>query len=188
MNDTTTPRTTRTARTTAGAAAARGTAARGTIASVAGALVLVVALAGCSEAPDSSSPAAAAGTGIGAKWGACMRAAGFDVEDPSDALVESGAAQFPSGVDEEKATEAGSKCAEEIGVERTDSAEQDKWTRQYEQVASCIREEYEDYPEQSPGMLMLSPDQYPRASEQGFVDRSQECLQEFAPDTKTMSR
>lgn len=151
-------------------------------------LGLAVGLAGCSgtapDRPDASSSAAGA-TGIGAEWGACMRTAGFDVEDPSDDLVRSGTVLAPQGVDQERYAAAADRCSSDLGVERTDSASKDEWARQYERTASCIREAYPDYPEQPSGSLGLSPEDYPRATEPGFQQKADACLEEFSPGTKT---
>jgi hypothetical protein len=174
MDTPTTPRTTR--------------PLRSTLAGAIGAVALLALLTGCSSPSGAPTASGAAGTGVGAKWGECMRTAGFETEDPSDELVESGAAMMPGGVDEDAWTKAAATCSEQIGVERADSAKEDEWARQYDRVASCIREEYPDFPEQEPGSLVLSPDQYPRASEQGFQDRSDECMEQFASDTKKMTR
>jgi hypothetical protein len=150
------------------------------------ALLLTVGLAGCSGADDGTASGAStsSATGIGAKWGSCMRDAGYDVPDPDDALVASGTVVTPQGVDQEQYAEDADHCSSELGVERADSADQDEWTRQYAQVASCIREEYPDFPEQKPGVLGIGPDDYARATEDGFQDRADACLHEYSPDTQ----
>ncbi|WIB26948.1 hypothetical protein [Curtobacterium sp. MCSS17_015] len=152
------------------------------------ALGLIGGLAGCSgsgdDRPDAHSSSTAS-TGIGADWGTCMRSAGFDVEDPSDDLVRSGTVLAPQGVDQERYAAAADRCSSAVGVERKDSAAQDSWARQYERVASCIRDEYPDYPEQPEGTLGLSPEDYPRATESGFQEKADACLEEFSPGTKT---
>lgn len=155
------------------------------------ALGLAGGLAGCGgsgSAPGgdrsdtTSSPAAA---GVGAAWGTCMRSAGFDVEDPSDDLVRSGTVLAPQGVDQERYAAAADRCSTDLGVEREDSASAESWARQYERVASCIRDDYPDYPEQPEGTLGLSPEDYPRAAESGFQEKADACLKEFSPGTKT---
>jgi hypothetical protein len=114
-----------------------------------------------------------------------MRSAGFSVEDPSDAQVASGTVTSPAGADEERFRTAAGQCAEDLGVHGADSAQQDKWTREYDQVASCVRETYPDFPEQDPGGITFSPDEYPRAAEPEFQERADECMHEYSPDTKT---
>lgn len=149
---------------------------------------LSVGLGGCSgpvaDRPDAAS-SADTGSGIGARWGNCMRSAGFDVEDPSDDLVRSGTVLAPQGVDQERYAAAADRCSSDLGVERQDSASHDEWNREYDRVASCIRDAYPDYPEQKPGMLALSPEDYPRATESGFQEKADACLQQFSPGTKT---
>jgi hypothetical protein len=139
-------------------------------------------------------PAGAAGAsgqsdtaGLGAQWGDCMRSAGFDIEDPSDDQVTSGTVTSPAGADQERFRGAANQCAQELGVHGADSAMQDKWTREYDQVASCVREAYPDFPEQDPGGITFDPDEYPRAAEPEFQERADECLHEYSPDTKTQA-
>jgi hypothetical protein len=150
------------------------------------ALGLGTGVAACSGATDPTAGSTGASTGIGAQWGDCMRSAGFDIEDPSDDQVRSGTALSPAGVDQERFHSAADKCAEDLGVHRAGSAEQDKWARQYQQVASCIREEYPDFPEDgSDGGISFEPDGYPPAREAAFQELAQKCLQQYAPDTQT---
>lgn len=147
------------------------------------AVVLPFSIAACSSQPSASSSAGTA-SGVGAKWGSCMRDAGFDVQDPDDASVEAGFSNPPAGADDEEYGRASSTCSEQAGVERASTADHQKWERQYAQVATCIRENgYEDLPEQEPGTIQT--DGYPRAEEPGFNDVFMDCLAEFAPDTKT---
>ena len=149
------------------------------------AIGLTTGIAACSSAAAPTAGSTAT-TGIGAKWGDCMRSAGFDIEDPSDDQVSSGTAVSPAGVDQERFHRAADQCAQDLGVRRTDSAEQDKWVRQYQQVASCIREEYPDFPEDgSDGGISFLPEGYPPAREQAFQELAQKCVQRYAPDTKT---
>lgn len=156
------------------------------LATVSGA-VLLAGLTACSGGtlPNGDGATAADGPGIGAQWGSCMRAAGFDVQDPSDDQVRSGTALAPETGDREAFATAASTCSADLGVEQVDSAEKDRWTREYARVASCIRDEYPDYPEQQPGGLSFNPEDYPRALEDGFQERADECLAEFSPDTKS---
>lgn len=163
--------------------------ARGALATIVAAVVLPLALAGCSTSAASSDTASDAtsssAAGIGARWGACMRDAGLDVEDPSDALVRSGTVVAPSGTDPERFSTAAQTCSERLGVERQDRSERDEWARQYDQVASCIRENgYEDFPEQQSGTIDTSPEHYPRAAEEHFQQTFDECLHEYSPDTQ----
>ncbi|MFJ3028175.1 hypothetical protein ACIPEQ_04965 [Curtobacterium sp. NPDC087080] len=149
------------------------------------ALVGSAALAACSTSPTSSATSRAAAS-VGAKWGDCMRTAGFPVEDPSDDQVRSGAVTSPSGVDAERFTEASGKCASDLGVTGTDSAQKDRWKRQYAAVDSCVREQYPDAPEQQPGVIDYSS--YPRAQEPQFQDTLSSCLSKHAPDTQQLDR
>lgn len=135
-----------------------------------------------SAAADAGSPEAAAG--LGAKWGACMRSAGFTVEDPDDDQVRSGTITSPAGADQERFRTAADRCADDLGVHRADSAMKEKWNREYDQVASCVREAYPDFPEQQPGSISFNPSEYPPAGEPAFQDRADECLAKYSPDTK----
>lgn len=159
----------------------------GRVAVTAATLVLaLVGLVACSSTGNdtASDSRTSSAQGIGAKWGHCMREAGYDVPDPDDALVASGTVLTPQGVDEDQYAADADECSTRLGVQRSDSADQDKWTREYAQVASCIREEYPDYPEQEPGVLGMSPDDYPRATEEAFQHRADECLRKYSPDTR----
>lgn len=117
-----------------------------------------------------------------------MRGAGFDVPDPSDDAIAAGIVQSPQGVDQQAFDKAAEQCSTQLGIKRQDSADQQKWARQYEQVASCIRSHgYDDYPEQQPGSLDLGPETYPRAVEPEFEKVAQDCLAEYSPETKTQT-
>ncbi|WIB60706.1 hypothetical protein DEJ13_02440 [Curtobacterium sp. MCLR17_007] len=149
------------------------------------AVTLPFSVAACSTQP-SADPGTSAGSGVGAKWGSCMRDAGFDVEDPDDTAVEAGLSKAPAGADRAAFSAAASACTEKAGVERASSADQQKWERQYAQVANCIRENgYDDFPEQEPGSLNTSV--YQRSSEPQFETVVDDCLAEFAPDTRSQS-
>ena len=156
------------------------------LATVSGA-VLLAGLTACSGGtpPNGDGATAADGPGIGAQWGSCMRAAGFEVQDPDDDQVRSGTVLTPQSGDREAFATAAGKCSTDLGIEPADTAEQDKWTREYARVASCIRDEYPDLPEQQPGSLSFDPETYPRAREDGFQERVDECLAEFSPGTKS---
>lgn len=146
---------------------------------------LPLALSACSSGSEASS-AKDATAGIGAKWGACMRDAGFQVQDPGDATVESGVMAAPPGSEQEEFQRAGARCAKEAGVQRSSEADKQKWERQSADVASCIRENgYEDLPAQQPGVLDVTG--YPRAQEAAFQKVLQDCNAEFAPDTTTQN-
>lgn len=158
-------------------------------AAVLGAVALIGAtlLGGCSTAPheESGGTAADGPTTVAAKWGACMRDAGFPVDDPSEEALRSGVTSAPQGVDQERFAEAADTCAQQAGVERADGAAEDEHARQYEAVGSCIRDHgYPDFPELRHGVLRTGPDDYARATEDGFQQTLQECLHEFAPDTQ----
>lgn len=113
-----------------------------------------------------------------------MRDAGFDVRDPDDASVASGAVPVPEGADDAAYTDAAATCSAAAGVPRASTADKQKWERQYTKVASCIRENgFADFPEQQPGVLDFGS--YPRSQESGFQQAADTCLQQFAPDTTT---
>lgn len=158
---------------------------RGTLGSLAVLGTLPFLLIACSG-PSESSTAARADAGAGATWGACMRDAGFDVPDPDDATVASGVTSGPAGVDQAAFSEAAKTCAQRAGVEPASDADHQKWSRQYTQVASCIREHgYPDFPEQKDGGI--STMDYPRAQEPAFEETFDECLAEYSPDSQTRS-
>lgn len=127
---------------------------------------------------------ASAAAGLGARWGACMRSAGFDIDDPSDAQVRSGTVTSPQSVDQERFGTAADSCSAELGVERADSAAKEQWKREYAMVGSCVREAYPDLPEQEPGTLSFDPETYPFVREPAFQDRLDSCLQQYSPDTE----
>lgn len=144
---------------------------------------LPLGLAACSTSSTGGDTVADSSAGVGAAWGSCMREAGFDVEDPDDALVESGMSRTPAGVDGQEFSKASSVCSQKAGVERSSSAELQKWERQYAKVASCIRDHgYDDFPEQQAGGL--STEGYARAEEPEFDRVFRDCLAEFSPDTQ----
>ncbi|GAA1494252.1 hypothetical protein GCM10009627_25980 [Curtobacterium herbarum] len=154
------------------------------------ATLLVAGLTGCSGAGASTADQAAGtsdASGLGAQWGSCMRDAGFEVEDPSDDQVRSGTVLAPQGGDQQAFETAAARCSSDLGIEQIGSAEKDKWTREYARVASCIRDEFPDYPEQEPGGLALGPEEYPRALEDGFQERADECLRKYSPDTQSQT-
>ncbi|NII40912.1 hypothetical protein E9228_001548 [Curtobacterium flaccumfaciens] len=154
------------------------------------AALLVAGLTGCSGSDASTAGRAAGATdasGLGAQWGSCMRAAGFAVEDPSDDQVRSGTVLAPQGGHQQAFGTAAAACSSDLGIEQIDSAEKDRWTREYARVASCIRDEFPDYPEQEPGGLALGPEEYPRALEDGFQERADECLRKYSPDTRSQT-
>lgn len=158
---------------------------RGTLGSLALLAALPLLLVACSGQSDTdTAPRADAGTG--AKWGACMRDAGFDVQDPDDASVRAGLSQAPSGADQDAFAKAAASCAQRAGVEPADSADTQKWEREYAQVASCVRDDYSDFPEQEPGGFTVD-DSYPHAEEPAFKQTVADCMQEFSPDTQTQS-
>lgn len=143
------------------------------------------ALAACSSGSDASTAKDTA-AGVGAKWGSCMRDAGFTVQDPSDADLESGLTQSPPGSDQEEFGKSASSCREKAGVQGASDADKQKWEREYAKVASCIRERgYPDFPEQEPGVLDVGG--YARGQEPGFQKVMQACTEEFSPDTKTQN-
>ncbi len=141
--------------------------------------------AACSGNPDASTDGAAS-DGIGARWGECMRAAGLDVPDADDSLLESGVIQSPAGVDAEQFEAASSACAEKIDLTGPDDAQRQKWAREALAVEDCIRENgYPDYPKQREGVTDFSPSEYPRAAEEEFDRVAMDCIAEHSPDTQT---
>jgi hypothetical protein len=151
------------------------------------ALGLATGLSACAGVPNSIAGTSGADAGLGPRWGACMRSAGFSVEDPSDDQVSAGTITSPAGVDQERFRSAADQCAHDLGVHGADSAMQQKWIREYDQVASCIREAYPDFPEQRPGVLEWDRDEYPPAADPAFRQRADECTKKYSPDTKTQS-
>lgn len=158
--------------------------ARGVLVAVALLCALPLALSACSAGDDGTAPRADAG--VGAQWGACMRDAGYDVQDPDDASVEAGAMAVPSGVDSAEFQTAGAACAEQAGVERKSNADTQKWEREYAKVASCVRERYSDFPEQEPGQFGWDDD-YAPAQDPGFQDVVDACMAKHSPDTQSQS-
>lgn len=152
------------------------------------AVALPLGLAACSSGADDSKTAAETAAGIGAKWGECVRDLGFDVDDPDDAVVESGAVIGPEGVDQQAFAAAAAKCSEEVGVQAEDSAQEDRYARQYEQVAQCIRDDgYEDFDgvDEHGG---IGTEGYPRAQEPRFQEVFERCIQEHAPETQMVQK
>lgn len=146
------------------------------------AAALSFGLAACSSAPTADT-ASEVTKGAGAKYGECMRDAGFAVEDPSDAELESGMAKGPSGVDEEAFGEAMGTCRKKAGVAGKSDAELQEFARQTAKIASCIRENgYADFPEQKPGVL--DGQGYARGQEAGFEKVRKQCSAKYAPDTQ----
>ena len=146
---------------------------------------LATGLSACSAGGAGDQDAAGAGGGRGAQWGACMRSAGFDIDDPSDDQVSSGTVTAPQDVDRERFDPAAEQCLTEVGANGADTASKERWKREYDRVASCIREDYPDFPEQQPGTLSFDPQTFPPAGEPEFQDRVDSCLHEYSPDTKT---
>ncbi len=148
-------------------------------------LALVVgaplALAGCTAHDTAGAADTAASSGLGSKWGSCMRDAGFEAEDPSDDEVTSGSVLTPPGVDQAAFLEAAQTCNQQIGVQSADSAQKDEWKRQYAAADACVREEYPDAPAQKPGVI----DYGALSEDPAFDDHLDECLAKHAPDTKT---
>lgn len=122
--------------------------------------------------------------GLGTKWGSCMRDAGFDVEDPTDETVSTGAVITPPGVDQVRFAQAAQTCGRQIGVGGASSAEKDKWKRQYAAVDSCIRETYPDAPAQEPGSLDYGDLSQDPAFQQAWDD----CMAKHAPDTQSVQQ
>lgn len=140
---------------------------RGCVDSLAVVGVLPFLLVACSSQPDADT-APRADAGIGAQWGACMRDAGFAVQDRADQSAFS---------------EAAASCSEQAGVEPASDADQQKWKREYAEVASCVGEDHRDSPEQDDGGFGVD-DSYPHADEPAFKDTVAKCMAEFSPDTK----
>ncbi|UBQ03037.1 hypothetical protein [Curtobacterium sp. TXMA1] len=146
--------------------------------------VLPLGLTACSPSDPTADHTTAAAEGVGARWAACMREGGFEVQDASDEQITSGAFSMPSGVDEEAFGKRSDTCREQLGVHGADDAQKQEWARQYDAVASCIRENgYPDFPEQQEGSLDFG--NYARAQEPRFDSAVQACMQEFAPDTRS---
>ncbi|MBF4574788.1 hypothetical protein [Frondihabitans sp. VKM Ac-2883] len=113
----------------------------------AAALALVVTLTGCSSG-GSPKPSSGVGdvTAAAAKWGACMRDNGVQVEDPSPQQFSQGITSLPAGVDRATFDTASQKCAgkpEDRGVDDEHRATPEniaKWKKQAEAVTSCLDE------------------------------------------------
>jgi hypothetical protein len=114
-----------------------------------------------------------------------MRSAGFSVDDPSDDEVTSGVVTTPPGVDQTRYQVAAAQCGRELGVQPPDAADEEKWNRQYDQVSSCIRDAYPDFPEQRPGVIEWDSETYPTSDDPAFKQRNAECMRKYAPDTMT---
>ena len=154
------------------------------LAALAVAALLPLTCTACSSDPEPSAATSAPAAGIGAKWGSCMRDAGFEIVDPTDEAVSSGVVTRPTGADADEFDRAAGECQKAAGVRGADSAQRQRWDRQYEQVANCIRENgFADLPEQRTGSLDFCS--YPRVTEPEFDRVTDRCLQEFAPDTQT---
>jgi len=147
------------------------------------ALFLPLGLAACSSSDDAGT-ASGTSAGVGAAWSACMRDAGFPVADATDEQVSSGTFQVPAGSDQASFSSQAGTCARSVGVEGASDAENQKWDREYDAVASCIRENgYPDFPPQEPGVIGTGD--YVRASEPAFEEVWQTCLAEHSPDTRS---
>ncbi|ROP74819.1 hypothetical protein [Curtobacterium sp. PhB115] len=156
---------------------------RAALAAVVLACSLSFGLTACSG-PSEADTVAETANGVGAKYGACMRDAGFDIQDPDDAALESGAVQAPADADQDAFQKAMRACRKAAGVQGSSNADQQKWARETAKVASCIRDNgYPDFPEQKPGMLDALG--YERGREPGFEKALRSCTEEFAPDTQT---
>lgn len=114
-----------------------------------------------------------------------MRSAGFSVEDPSDDEVTHGVVVTPPGVDQGRYQVAAGKCGRELGVQPPDEAEKAKSARQFDQVSSCIRDAFPDFPEQEPGTIAWDAETYPTSEEPAFKQRNAECMRKYAPDATT---
>ncbi|QCR42529.1 hypothetical protein C1N91_02185 [Curtobacterium sp. SGAir0471] len=158
---------------------------RVTLGTVALFIALPLTLSACST-PDAGTAPTTAAKGIGTQWGDCMRAAGFDVEDPDDDAVTSGVATAPQGVDQHAFAEQAGTCSRSLGVTGADDATEQKFRREYQQVASCIRERgYPDFPEQDGG---FTTEGYPRSEEPEFDGVVTDCMAEYSPDSRTAGR
>lgn len=162
------------------------TPTRTRIALILAGLALVSTAAGCASGGAGTDSTATAAGGLGSKWGTCMRDAGFDVQDPRDEDVQNGVQTFRDGdASEPGFDDAAASCYQKLGIHGADKAQKEKWKRQYDQVASCIREEFPDFPEQEPGSVVADPEKYPRAAEPRFDERFTECAQKYAPDSQS---
>lgn len=155
---------------------------RAALSAVALCIALPLLLSACST-PDAGTAPTTAAKGLGTQWGDCMRAAGFDVEDPDDDAVTSGVTTAPQGADQQAFSEQAATCARSLGVTGADDATEQKFRREYQQVAACIRERgYPDFPEQDGGFTTQG---YPRSAEPEFDDAVTGCMAEFSPDSRT---
>ncbi|MFJ4225694.1 hypothetical protein [Microbacterium sp. NPDC089695] len=147
---------------------------------------LVLVMTGCGPTSDDLASATRAddASSQSAQWGTCMRAAGFDVQDPDEDALKSGVLFAPPGVAEDVFHDAARECLQEVGIDGVTGEERDKWEREYAAVEDCIRKNgYPDFPAQEPGVLDMQG--YPRAEEPEFEQVFADCIAAHSPDTKT---
>jgi hypothetical protein len=111
-------------------------------------LVVAVSLSGCSGSPGAgSSGSAGSGSGAAAAWGSCMRHAGFDIEDPSEAEWSTGVDRAPEDVDQDAFRQASAECRGDDAPRASDE-QKTEWTQELRDFAACMREHgLDDFPE-----------------------------------------
>lgn len=103
-------------------------------------------LAGCSsgDAPDAT--AGSSSTAPADAWGSCMRAAGFQVEDPTADEWEQHRTKLPAGADRDAFTAAAERCRGD--EDRVSDTDQQRFAQQLRDFSACMREHgIEDFPE-----------------------------------------
>ncbi|WP_146249085.1 MULTISPECIES: hypothetical protein [unclassified Curtobacterium] len=114
------------------------------------ALAVSVVLSGCSDAPGSSSSRGGSSSVGASAWGSCMRDAGFDIEDPSEAEWSSGVVRAPSGVDGDAFQRASASCRGDDAPRASDE-QKAIWDQELRDFSACMREHgLDDFPEPEP--------------------------------------
>lgn len=117
-----------------------------------------------------------------------MRAAGFDVADADDDLVEDHVYMPPADVDTEQFSQAADACFDELGIAGASDAEKQKSARQFREAENCMRENgYPDMPDSPEGTFGVSEEDYPRAAEEQFASVQEMCLNKHVDSMKTKS-
>lgn len=151
------------------------------------AFLLATVVAGCSSAaPEGDASTDDKGTGSSdvAQVGACLRDAGFDVND--DELV-AGVLAPPEGADVAEYEEALRNCAEGTSLAPEDAPDGDEMAAVQAQLleyVACLRDlGYTDIPDPVDGELDLPPEYTSTDSSNTFPEDAEEC--QYAFDTSS---
>lgn len=135
---------------------------RGAAALIGAMLLLPLALAGCStNAGDDAGSESTTTSARAASWGACMRDAGFQIEDPTDEQLSSGVERIPADADRSAFERASSTCrgdsAETDSAAAPSQAEKDQYIQDALDFAQCMRDNgVDDFPDPAtPGLIDL---------------------------------